>query len=172
MNRLQRLSHNTALTGEEVMSELSGNIAGSSLPGHRAKRGSFSNYLQGGIYKTTGFSMKQGLQDPRVGEWTKLYIKGRGFFRVYDDSESKSYFTRLGDFHIDGEGNMVTKEGFFVIGKPLEGAFTHLRRRNVFNAASTSPVLNQAFLDNQGFSGAAHELNPAGQAIGNLDQLI
>lgn len=45
-----------------------------------------------------------------------LYIDGNGFFVVQNDSGSK-YLTRAGNFDRDGLGNLVTPQGYKVIGK-------------------------------------------------------
>ena len=45
-----------------------------------------------------------------------LYIDGNGFFVVQNDSGSK-YLTRAGNFDRDGLGNLVTPQGYKVMGK-------------------------------------------------------
>ncbi|TWW09045.1 hypothetical protein E3A20_18290, partial [Planctomyces bekefii] len=39
-------------------------------------------FMNGGEVRDAGYNWSQGKQEPRVGEWTKLMIKGRGFFVV------------------------------------------------------------------------------------------
>ena len=45
-----------------------------------------------------------------------LYIDGNGFFVVQNDSGSK-YLTRAGNFDRDGLGNLVTPQGYKVLGE-------------------------------------------------------
>ena len=79
MNNLHHLAQNQTLSSTELMSLVSGNIAGMGMDGHRAKRWAFQDFMNGGEMVESGMSMKQGKQEPRIGEWTKLYIKGKGF---------------------------------------------------------------------------------------------
>ena len=157
------------------MSTISGNIAGMGLDGHRAKRWGFQDYMHGAEVVNEGFSMKQGKQEPRIGEWTKLYIKGKGFFTVKDPDKGKTMYTRLGDFHIDGGGNMVTKEGFKLMGTPLEGSYTRLRREGRLNPYNTNPEGMTDFgtqnVFRYGDSGAPQQLTPAGRPIGNTQSI-
>lgn len=126
MNRVQHLSQNASLTSTELIELLSNNIYGYHLNGYRAQRWSFSDYMNGGNMEKSGYSMFQGRQEPRIGEWTKMMIKGRGFFTVKDPKDGDTMFTRLGDFHLDAKGNMVTPEGYRVQGTPLQGVATRL----------------------------------------------
>lgn len=130
MSRLYHQSYNASLNAVELIDTISGNIVGYGKAGHRAQRWNFSNYMYGGEIHPAGYSMRQGGQEPRIGEWTKLMIRGRGFFMVHDDKQDKVMFTRLGDFHLDGVGNLVTKEGYKVIGTPLTGSVTRLYSRD------------------------------------------
>ncbi|NQY80389.1 MAG: flagellar hook basal-body protein [Candidatus Caenarcaniphilales bacterium] len=175
MNNLHHLSQNQTLSSTELMSTISGNIAGMGLDGHRAKRWGFKDFMHGGEVVQEGFSMKQGKQEPRIGEWTKLYIKGKGFFTVRDPNKAKTMYTRLGDFHIDGSGDMVTKEGFLLMGTPLEGSYTRLRREHRFSHYNTDPTNMTDFATENVFrynsNGAAQQLNPPGRPIGNTQTI-
>lgn len=50
---------------------------------------------------------------------TDFAIEGSGFFTVQRDNgiESKNYYTRSGDFHVDGQGYLVTDSGDKVLGR-------------------------------------------------------
>lgn len=117
----------------QLIDTISENIVGYGKHGHRAKRWSFSDYMHGGDVQSSGYSQRQGPQEPRVGEWTKMMIQGSGFFAVRDEKKDETYFTRLGDFHIDAVGNLSTREGFKVMGIPLAGAATRLHGHNPAN---------------------------------------
>ncbi len=139
MSRLHHTSYNASLNAVELIDTISSNIVGYGQPGHRAQRWAFSDYVHGGDVQQVGYSMHQGGQEPRIGEWTKMMIRGRGFFMVHDDKEGKIYYTRLGDFHLDGIGNLITKEGFKVVGTPLTGSVTRLYKPD---PADPNPNIN------------------------------
>jgi flagellar hook protein FlgE len=168
MNNLQQMARNTSLSSVQLIDTISGNIAGAGFDGHRSKRWSFSDFANGGIMSDQGYSMKQGKQAPRIGEWTKLYIKGRGFFTVYDQERDKTYYTRLGDFHVDGKGDMVTREGFHLVGSPLEGSYTHVRTTEMPMAGSYYPDIayGNPYDKIDQHSAAAQQLNAPGRPIG------
>ena len=175
MNNLHHLSQNQTMSSTELISIISGNIAGMGMDGHRAKRWAFKDFMHGGEIVDSGISMKQGKQEPRIGEWTKLYINGKGFFTVWDPDKHQTMYTRLGDFHIDGSGTMVTKEGFKLMGTPLEGSYTRLRRERTLNAYNTDPTNRtdffQANVFNYSNSGADQQLVPPGRPIGNTQEI-
>ncbi|MDD3437037.1 MAG: flagellar hook-basal body complex protein [Candidatus Gastranaerophilales bacterium] len=50
-----------------------------------------------------------------TGQSTDLMLQGSGFFTV-EGTDSKTYYTRAGDFSFDDSGNLVTAEGFKVLG--------------------------------------------------------
>lgn len=53
----------------------------------------------------------------RTDNPTDLAIEGDGFFTVSDDINGiNRYYTRAGNFNLDNEGNLVTSEGFRVLG--------------------------------------------------------
>lgn len=45
-----------------------------------------------------------------------LGISGKGFFKVQNPTNDSFYFTRAGDFRVDDAGNLLTNEGFNVVG--------------------------------------------------------
>lgn len=50
-----------------------------------------------------------------TGSNTDLMIEGSGFFTV-KSSDGSTYYTRAGDFSFDSKGNLVTSEGYQVLG--------------------------------------------------------
>jgi flagellar hook protein FlgE len=46
-----------------------------------------------------------------------LGISGRGFFKVQNPADELFYYTRAGDFRVDDTGNLLTSEGYNVIGE-------------------------------------------------------
>ncbi len=64
-----------------------------------------------GIFK----NMTQGAIQP-TGRPTDLAIDGDGFFKV-QLSEGNYAYTRDGSFSLDNDGNLVTAEGYYVLGK-------------------------------------------------------
>lgn len=50
-----------------------------------------------------------------TGKTTDLMIQGNGFFTV-QDSSGTTYYTRAGDFSIDSDGDLVTSNGYKVLG--------------------------------------------------------
>lgn len=126
MFKAQHMAHNAALTSAEMIDTIAGNIVGYGTEGHRAKRWAFSDFVHGTDVQSRGISWEQGKREPRPGEWSKLFLDGRGTFEVKDPRTHKSMYTRLGDFHIDAEGNMVTKEGYKLQGVPLSGVATRV----------------------------------------------
>jgi len=74
------MSHNATLNSVELIDTISNNIFGYSMNGHRAKRYAFADFMNGGEVRDAGYNWNQGKPEPRVGEWTKMMIKGRGFF--------------------------------------------------------------------------------------------
>lgn len=69
-------------------------------------KGTFTDYSQGGM-KPTGNALD-------------VAIDGKGFFEVVTPSGVK--LTRAGNFTLDGNGQLVTKEGFPVLKQAEEGA--------------------------------------------------
>src|SRR5262245_23105439 len=58
----------------------------------------------------------QGVLEPTAGRYD-LAIQGEGFFRVKLPSGELRY-TRDGNFHVDGQGTIVTAEGYLLDGAP------------------------------------------------------
>lgn len=104
------------------------NLASSSVPGYKKQEFSFAA-VQAGMYPAAGSGasravlMSTGLASTNFqpGEFrvtnvkTDVAIDGKGFFEVQLANGTTAY-TRDGEFHIDAQGQMVTKEGFRVLG--------------------------------------------------------
>ena len=50
-----------------------------------------------------------------TGKTTDLMIQGNGFFTA-EDSSGQQYYTRAGDFSFDSDGDLVTSDGYKVLG--------------------------------------------------------
>jgi len=111
---------------QEVISE---NLASSSIPGYKKQDLSFSA-VQGGV-------MSQAVNDPRLrfslsradtatnfapgemkmtGVNTDVAIEGAGFFGVQLASGATGY-TRDGEFQVNAQGQLATKQGYLVLGE-------------------------------------------------------
>lgn len=113
------LAANSAQSSLEMIDFLTANIINGDTPGYNGKRFAFRDYLHGGVMEDAGYSWKQGREIVRVGEPTKMMLKGRGFFTVVNPSNSEVVYTRLGDFNFDRNGYLTTPEGFLLMGTPL-----------------------------------------------------
>lgn len=174
MFKAQHMAHNAALTTTELIDTIASNIVGYGTEGHRAKRWSFSDVMNGTDMKDAGIKWSQGKREPRPGEWTKMFLDGSGTFVVKDPRSQKNIYTRLGDFHVDAQGNMVTQEGFMVQGVPLAGVPTRLRGPDptdpdVFNNGSFNPNLVDPF--NNPITNNAQQLLPAGKPVGRTQDI-
>jgi flagellar basal-body rod protein FlgF len=103
------------------------NIAATSVPGFRKSDVSFSA-VQAGLMSTTGpvlpsvLPRAEKVVDLRPGEIeqtgspTDVAIEGSGYFEVQMMNGSMAY-TRAGDFRMNGQGQLVTREGFLIMGE-------------------------------------------------------
>ena len=114
------IAANAAQTSLEFIDLLTTNITNADTPGYNSKRFTFRDYLNGGGIEQSGYAWKQGRQVVRVGEPTKMMLKGRGLFTVINPHTNEILYTRLGDFHFDRNGYLTTNEGFHLLGTPLE----------------------------------------------------
>jgi flagellar hook protein FlgE len=166
MNKVQHISQNATLNSVEMINSISSNIYGYANNGHRAKRFKFSDYASGGQFKSNGYSWAQGKQEPRFGEWTKMMIKGRGLFEVQDPKSRETYYTRLGDFHLDATGFLVSSEGLKVQAIPLAAGVTKLQGPLPGDLSSykrIDPNLVDPY--NNPYTNNRQRLNPAGNPI-------
>ena len=109
---------------QEVIAE---NLATSSIPGARKRQLSFSSVeaglAPGGITPPGGsytipraettINFEQGMTRP-TGVATDLAIEGAGFFEVQLPNGSRA-FTRDGEFHVNAQGQLATKQGYLVM---------------------------------------------------------
>ncbi|MFA5523322.1 MAG: flagellar hook protein FlgE [Tissierellales bacterium] len=77
----------------------------------------------------------------RTDNATDLMIDGEGFFVVSDDANFENrYYTRAGNFTLDRAGNLVTADGFKVLGyKFVDGNWTSEIGGIVINQTDTVP---------------------------------
>lgn len=114
----ESLKANNYLIGIEAA-----NLTRSQIPGAKQIRGSLTSSDSLSLGKTTtngaGVSINATAIDygqgglTQTGFKTDLAIQGRGFFVLFDAKKNLLY-TRRGDFHFDGSGNLVNNEGLFV----------------------------------------------------------
>ncbi|MDB5096660.1 MAG: flagellar hook-basal body protein [Cyanobacteria bacterium RYN_339] len=105
----------TAITfGQNPGSQVSGSQVGTNGFGGR-------NSITGGgdSLNITGTHLifEQGSIEPSFSP-TSLAIRGEGFFVVAENLRpgARLFLTRAGDFHYDGDGNLVSPQGLFVMG--------------------------------------------------------
>lgn len=107
------------------------NLASSSIPGYKKQDFSFTA-VQAGLHQVPGSSSTAAnkavlLTSGQLGTnfqpgdfrvtsvKTDVAIDGKGFFEVQLPNGASAY-TRDGEFHIDAQGQLVTKEGYRVMG--------------------------------------------------------
>lgn len=138
---------------QEVIAE---NLASSSLPGFKKQELSFgavaagrmppTAQLQAGAPQvfahtqtTTATSFRQG-ELKFTGVPTDVALEGRGFFEV-QLPDGRTAYTRDGEFHLDAQGELVTKQGFRVMSS--SGRLQLDRRNNGPLAISATGALSQ-----------------------------
>ena len=119
MLRATTISANAAQSSLEMIDFLTTNIINGETPGYNGKRFTFRDYLYGGTMEDAGYSWKQGRQLMRIGEPTKMMLRGKGFFTTVNPQTNEILYTRLGDFRFDRNGYLISNEGFMVLGTPL-----------------------------------------------------
>ncbi len=116
---------NASARWQEVIAE---NLANSSIPGARKRQVSFSaveaGLPTGGITPAgkgflvpkpqTTINFEQGMSRP-TGIPTDLAIEGPAFFEVQLPNGTRA-FTRDGEFHVNAQGQLTTKQGYLVLG--------------------------------------------------------
>lgn len=108
---------------QEVISE---NLSASAVPGFRRQQVSFAT-VQAGVMRnqpaaqhwampkvTNSTSFEPGPMQ-NTGQAMNVAIEGPGFFEVQLADGTKAY-TRDGSFQMNAQGNLVTKEGYLVLG--------------------------------------------------------
>jgi flagellar basal body rod protein FlgG len=107
------------------------NLASSSVPGYKKQDFAFAAVQAGlhsapaasgpGASRAVLMSTGQASTNFQPGEFrvtngtTDVAVDGKGFFEVQLPSGTTGY-TRDGEFHIDAQGQLVTKEGYRVLG--------------------------------------------------------
>lgn len=106
---------------------ISQNLAASSIPGFKRQDVSFAAFERGQI-GATGMARPAIMPEARsatnftpgelraTGGTTDLAIEGKGFFEVQLPTGATA-FTRDGEFHLSAQGQLVSKEGYPVIGE-------------------------------------------------------
>jgi flagellar basal-body rod protein FlgG len=111
---------------QEVIAE---NLSAASVPGYKKQDVAFSAF-EAGMMPPTGpgaanhYSLPHATSqtDYRQGDIrftgapTDMAIDGQGFFEV-QMPDGQSAYTRDGQFHVDNQGQLVTKEGYSVMGQ-------------------------------------------------------
>ncbi|MBI3308787.1 MAG: flagellar hook basal-body protein [Candidatus Melainabacteria bacterium] len=114
------MSTNAAQSSLEMIDFLTANIINGDTPGYNGKRFTFRDYLFGGTIEDAGRTWRQGRAKVLVGEPTKMMLRGRGLFTTINPTTNEILYTRLGDFHFDKNGYLITKDNFMVLGTPLK----------------------------------------------------
>jgi flagellar basal-body rod protein FlgG len=110
---------------QEVIAE---NMAAGSIPGYKKQDLSFSAVQSGLMAPGTGgpgqaFTLTRATPTinfrpgelQATGGTTDAAIEGPGFFTVQMSNGTTAY-TRDGEFHLNSQGQLITKEGFLVLG--------------------------------------------------------
>lgn len=107
-----------------------------------------------------------------TGQPTDFAINGNGYFQVQDPQGGQTYATRAGDFQVDSQGNLVTSQGYQVMG--LTGGTAQMDATVVNGqltytlASSTAPATVGGLNVNSGISTASGTLtNNTGGAYTN-----
>lgn len=117
---------NATARWQELIAE---NLATSSVPGARKRDIAFSAVEAGFAQTATGMTgsryvipaasatlaLQQGPLRP-TGVATDFAVDGPGFFEVQLPNGDKAY-TRDGEFHLNAQGQLVTKQGYLVLGE-------------------------------------------------------
>lgn len=114
------IASNAAQASLETVDFLTSNIINSETPGYNGKRYTFRDYMYGGMIEDSGKSWKQGRSIMRVGEPTKMLLRGQGFFTLINPHTNEILYSRMGDFHFDKNGYLETNDGYKVLGIPLQ----------------------------------------------------
>ncbi|MBI2995822.1 MAG: flagellar hook basal-body protein [Candidatus Melainabacteria bacterium] len=120
MYNISTLAANAAQSALEQIDFLTSNVINGETPGYNGKRFTFRDYLFGGTIEDAGYSWRQGKEMVRVGEPTKMMLRGKGFFTMLNPGNNEIVYTRLGDFHFDRNGYLASNEGFTLLGTPLQ----------------------------------------------------
>ncbi|SMC19374.1 flagellar basal-body rod protein FlgG [Desulfacinum hydrothermale DSM 13146] len=109
-----RLSPYTAVLGAiqegKKMDVVANNLANAATPGYRKEAARFSQFMEMETYTKT---------DPgpihRTGNPWDIAIRGRGYLRVQTDKGER--YTRAGNLTVNDQGQLVTQDGWPVLGQ-------------------------------------------------------
>jgi flagellar basal-body rod protein FlgG len=115
---------NASARWQELISQ---NLSASSIPGFKKQEMSFAATQAGrvgtpgasqpAIVPTTSSAINFSPGELRAtGGITDIALEGRGFFQVQMPGGNTA-FTRDGEFHLSAQGQLVTKEGYTVLGE-------------------------------------------------------
>ena len=97
---------------------ISENLASSSVPGARSRDVSFSSVQAGSQFvipsATTGIDFTPGEMKP-TGNPYDFALEGKGFFEVQLPNGDHAY-TRDGEFRLNSLGQLMTKQGYILVG--------------------------------------------------------
>lgn len=133
---------NTQKAALSWFSELATNLTNVYTPGYRARRVTFSDFING-VNSHEGYrKAEQGKSMPGRGP-DNLFIEGKGYFQVRTKTNQIRY-TRLGDFSMNEEGTLVNDKGWKVQGYLLgeNGNVINTGGSNV-SASANNPNLSQ-----------------------------
>lgn len=143
------------------MSVIGNNLANTNTTGYKASRTLFSDLIPDNVFGTGGVSqIGRGATLSKVdnifsqgsiestNSITDLAIEGPGFFIVQAPGNQTSYYTRAGAFLLNGEGQLVSPEGYVVQGfqRLGDGNFSdfvsdiQINTRSFVEAEATSQV--------------------------------
>ena len=100
---------------QDMVSE---NLASSSIPGARSRNVSFSSVQAGSQFVIPSANTAINFQPGELrttGNPLDFALEGKGFFEVQLPNGEHA-FTRDGEFHLSAQGQLVTKQGYTVLG--------------------------------------------------------
>ena len=97
---------------------ISDNLAAASMPGARSRDVSFSSVKTNSQFvipaAQAGINFQPGALNP-TGNPMDFALEGKGFFEVQLPNGDHAY-TRDGEFHLNQQGQLVTKQGYNLVG--------------------------------------------------------
>lgn len=96
-------------TSVDNSSVISGNIANSQSVGYKAKYAVLSNLSNGGVKVLSVKNNDETGYFVSTGNKLDLAINGEGYFKISSDNGER--FTRMGNFYLDKNGDIVSADG-------------------------------------------------------------
>lgn len=106
-------------------------------PGFRERKAFFSDFLTGTQVMENSYKSEQGKSYPGRAP-SNLFIEGKGWF-VVRKPDGKQYYTRMGDFHFNDKGTMVSETGYKLQGYITDDKGNIIGGTNVQNNNTGSP---------------------------------